>query len=44
MEYVYFYGEFEDVPIELMNAEMKKHYPHLFTEKFETKEFSFYHL
>ena len=44
MEYVHFYGEFEDVPIELMNAEMKKHYPHLFTEKFETKEFSFYHL
>ena len=44
MEYVYFYGEFEDVPIELMNAEMKKHYPHLFTEKFETKEFSFFHL
>ncbi len=44
MEYVYFYGEFEDVPIELMNAEMKKHYPHLFTEKFETKEFSFYHI
>ena len=44
MEYVYFYGEFEDVPIELMNAEMKKHYPHLFAEKFETKEFSFYHL
>lgn len=44
MEYIHFYGEFNDVPIELMNAEMKKHYPHLFEEKFESREFSFYHL
>lgn len=44
MEYIHFYGEFSDVPIELMNAEMKKYYPHLFEEQFATREFSFYHL
>ncbi len=44
MEYIRFYGEFDDVPIELMNQEMEKHYPHLFKNRIETKEFSFYHL
>ena len=44
MEYLHFYGEFDDVPIELMNKEMKKYYPHLFKENFNTKTFSFKHL
>ncbi len=44
MEYVHFYGDFEDVPVQLMNDEMKLHYPHLFEEQFESKEFSFFHL
>lgn len=44
MEYLHFYGEFDDVPIELMNSEMKKYYPHLFNEIVESREFSFHHL
>jgi transglutaminase-like putative cysteine protease len=44
MEYKHFYGTFNDVPIELMNAEMKANYPHLFEELYDSKEFSFYHL
>lgn len=44
MEYLHFYGEFADVPIELMNSEMEKHYPHLFEEAWNLKEFSFHHL
>ena len=44
MEYKHIYGTFNDVPIELMNAEMKAHYPHLFEEMYDSKEFSFYHL
>jgi hypothetical protein len=44
MEYSHFYGEFADVPVELMNAEMKKYYPHLFEEDFDSKTFSFHHL
>jgi hypothetical protein len=44
MEYHHDYGVFEDVPVELMKAEMKKYYPHLFTgEVPNTKRFSFYH-
>lgn len=43
MEYLHFYGEFEDVPIQLMNAEMKKYYPHLFETTWSSKEFSFLH-
>lgn len=44
MEYKHFYGEFEDVPVELMNAEMKKYYPHLFEEEHNSRSFSFFHL
>lgn len=44
MEYTHFYGEFEDVPVELMNAEMEKYYPHLFEEDHNSRNFSFYHL
>jgi len=44
MEYLHFYGEFDDVPIELMNLEMKKYYPHLFEKEYDTKVFSFKHL
>ena len=43
MEYTHLYGDFQDVPIDLMNAEMKKYYPHLFEEIFNTREFSFLH-
>jgi hypothetical protein len=41
MEYVHFYGDFADVPYELMHAEMQKHYPHLFSDPIDTKAFSF---
>ena len=44
MEYTHFYGSFEDVPLQLMNEEMKIHYPHLFEEVFNSKAFSFFHL
>lgn len=44
MEYVHQYGDFEDVPILLMNEEMKLHYPHLFESSFNSKDFSFHHL
>jgi hypothetical protein len=30
MEYLHFYGEFSDIPFELMHDEMRKYYPHLF--------------
>ena len=33
MEYLHDYGTFDDVPYELFISELKKHYPHLFTEK-----------
>lgn len=44
MEYKHFYREFDDVPVELMNAEMKKYYPHLFEEAHDSRSFSFFHL
>jgi transglutaminase-like putative cysteine protease len=44
MEYIHDYGIFSDVPIEFMNTEMQKYYPHLFESKFDSKEFSFHHL
>lgn len=45
MEYHHDYGLFSDVPIELMNSEMKTHYPHLFDGTHEnSRYFSFYHL
>lgn len=44
MEYIHFYGEFDDVPVELMNLEMKKYYPHLFERAYNSNEFSFRHL
>lgn len=44
MEYVHFYGHFSDVPIDLMNQEMKKYYPHLFGAEYDSPEFSFKHL
>jgi transglutaminase-like putative cysteine protease len=44
MEYKHFYGEFDDVPVELMNAEMKKYYPHLFEGEHNSRSFSFFHL
>lgn len=44
MQYLHFYGDFDDVPVELMNAEMKKYYPHLFEGQFVSRSFSFYHL
>lgn len=43
MEYLHFYGDFKDVPIELMNTEMKKHYPHLFKKTYNSRQFSFFH-
>jgi hypothetical protein len=44
MEYIHEYGSFEDVPMELMTREMQAHYPHLFSETFDNKDFSFYYL
>jgi transglutaminase-like putative cysteine protease len=43
MEYLHFYGEFPDIPTELMHSEMKNYYPHLFEEDFNSKDFSFKH-
>ena len=44
MEYIHYYGTFPDVPVELMNSEMQRYYPHLFEEEFDTKAFSFHHI
>ena len=44
MEYLHFYGHFSDVPIELMNSEMRKYYPHLFEDQYDSKDFSFRHV
>lgn len=44
MEYIKYYGEFDDVPVEFMNKEMKKYYPHLFQQEFNSNEFSFLHI
>lgn len=44
MEYIHFYGDFDDVPIKIMNDEMKKYYPHLFETVHNSKVFSFFHL
>ncbi|MFT7343479.1 MAG: hypothetical protein ACI9XP_000052 [Lentimonas sp.] len=41
MEYLHYYGDFDDLPHELMIAEMKSHYPHLFEKTYNAKEFSF---
>lgn len=41
MEYIHFYGDFNEIPFELMQSEMKKYYPKLFEEKYDSKEFSF---
>jgi hypothetical protein len=43
MEYLHVYGEFADIPFELMHNEMYKYYPHLFENEFNSKEFSFFH-
>lgn len=42
MEYLHFYGEFEDIPFELMHAEMYRYYPDLFNHPVDTKAFSFH--
>jgi transglutaminase-like putative cysteine protease len=45
MEYHYDYGTFDDVPVQLMNEEMRAHYPHLFDGSHDdSRRFSFYHL
>lgn len=41
MEYTHDYGTFDDVPVELMNSEMKKYYPHLFKKGYTSKGFTF---
>lgn len=41
MEYIHYYGEFQDVPIELANSEMRKYYPHLFQETYNNNSFKF---
>lgn len=43
MEYLKHYGFFSDIPIDLMNSEMKAYYPHLFNDIYDSKEFSFKH-
>lgn len=40
MEYVHDYGTFADVPIALMNQEMRKYYPHLSENQINSKDFS----
>jgi len=44
MEYRHFYGIFDDVPIQLMNDEMRTYYPHLFEKVYNSRDFSFKHL
>ena len=41
MQYNHFYGEFADLPIQLMHNEMENHYPHLFQSEYNTRDFSF---
>ncbi|MCC5923058.1 MAG: transglutaminase family protein [Crocinitomicaceae bacterium] len=41
MQYIHFYGEFADLPITLLRAEMQKYYPHLFETIHQEKVFSF---
>jgi hypothetical protein len=42
MEYLHFYGEFADIPFELMHREMYRYYPDLFENPIDTKQFSFH--
>lgn len=42
MEYLHFYGEFPDIPFELMHREMAAYYPDLFENPIDTKAFSFH--
>jgi hypothetical protein len=42
MEYLHFYGEFGDIPFELMHREMRKYYPDLFDHPIDTRAFSFH--
>ncbi|MNV05247.1 Transglutaminase-like superfamily protein [compost metagenome] len=42
MEYLHFYGEFPDIPFELMHREMYAYYPDLFENPINTKAFSFH--
>lgn len=41
MEYVHDYGTFPDIPVEKMNEEMRKYYPHLFGGKYNKSLFQF---
>lgn len=41
MEYIKYYGFFDEIPIDLMRSEMENYYPHLFKENWNSKEFSF---
>lgn len=41
MEYVHFYGAFQDIPFDLMHQEMEKYYPHLFSNPIDERTFSF---
>lgn len=41
MEYVHDYGTFENIPVQKMNEEMKKYYPHLFDPAYEHAQFDF---
>lgn len=43
MEYLKFYGSFDDVPFALMHAEMKEYYPHLFEHPVDEPGFSFHY-
>lgn len=42
MEYLHFYGEFADIPFELMHREMRSYYPDLFANPVDTRSFSFH--
>jgi hypothetical protein len=43
MEYTHNYGEFADIPFDLMESEMRSYYPHLFENQYNSREFSFHH-
>lgn len=41
MEYIKYYGFFEEIPFDLMRSEMELYYPHLFEQDWNSKDFSF---
>jgi transglutaminase-like putative cysteine protease len=41
MDYAHYYGEFADIPFDLLVSELRKHYPHLFANPELSKKMGF---